>query len=116
MPLLDGFQATSRIRKLELELERPALRIHQRALQPGTRIPVFAVSASLMENQRASMVASGFDGWMLKPVSFARMYALVDGILNDDSRRAEVYRTGASWEAGGWLTLPPSRPGNPSFP
>lgn len=104
MPILDGFQATQKIREHENStpglLSLDAQRISR---QQNGRIPIFAVSASLMENQREQLSNYGFDGWILKPIDFTRLNVLLKGITDPAQRRRDVYRPGRNWESGGWL-------------
>jgi CheY-like chemotaxis protein len=63
MPILNGFEATQKIREAEATF----------VVTPGTeqrvsqvlngRIPIFAVSASLLEEQREKLSDCGMDGW-----------------------------------------------------
>lgn len=99
MPILDGYQATSAIRLFE-EREKPLLRLKSHRL--NGRIPIFAVSASLTEDQRADLWELGLDGWLLKPIMWDRFQALLDGVTNLDQRRKDIYQID-SWEKGGWL-------------
>ncbi len=71
--------------------------------QLNGRIPIFAVSASLLEKQRADMLALGMDGWILKPIDFKRLRRILSGILDPIQRSQDIYTPGCSWEAGGWL-------------
>ncbi|KAG8929351.1 Light-sensor Protein kinase, partial [Tulasnella sp. 417] len=99
MPILDGYQATSAIRSFE-ERERPILRLKSHRM--NGRIPIFAVSASLAEDQRADLWELGLDGWLLKPIMWDRFQDLLEGVTNLDQRRKDMYQTD-SWEKGGWL-------------
>ena len=67
------------------------------------RVPIFAVSASLVEKDRQLYVDGGFDGWIPKPIDFKRLSTLLMGIVKEDIRGACLYEPGA-WERGGWLT------------
>jgi len=66
------------------------------------RIPIVAVSASLLERERDMYVDAGFDGWILKPISFQRLREIMTGIVDKDVRHRNVYQTG-EWERGGWF-------------
>jgi CheY-like chemotaxis protein len=110
MPIVDGLTATKMIRsqeKLTPSNTRASAGSHSRTssgiegIRPP-RIPVFAVSASLLEEKRHEYVATGFDGWILKPVDFKRLEFLLKGIVHDRTRAEAVYEKG-HWEKGGWF-------------
>ena len=109
MPILNGFEATQRIRQLEAtKLPKTDRLTH---LLNGGRIPIFAVSASLVERQRGELEQIGIDGWFLKPIDFGRLHTILSGVTDPVQRSRDEYRVGASWEIGGWLlrTSPPPR-------
>ncbi|GJJ15639.1 hypothetical protein Clacol_009917 [Clathrus columnatus] len=110
MPILDGFEATKYIRALE-RYKPYDVRPTRRSLALNGRIPIFAVSASLIERQRHEMLELGFDGWLLKPLDFKRLKVILRGITDASERMACLYHSGCNWEAGGWLSGPelPSR-------
>lgn len=98
MPIMDGFQAAAEIRKLESTIDTIA------GIDPvrvDGRIPIFAVSASLYEHDRGSL-SKNFDGWILKPLDFARVRSILSGLEDTTKRAAEVYKAG-HWEAGGYF-------------
>ncbi|KAF3186849.1 Light-sensor Protein kinase [Orbilia oligospora] len=104
MPIMDGYASTKTIRKSETEGNSDAL--------PDThklngRIPIVAVSASLLEKERQMYIDCGFDGWILKPVDFKRLNILMDGIVNPETRLTCLYTPG-QWERGGWFGGCPS--------
>jgi CheY-like chemotaxis protein len=72
MPGLDGFEVLRAIR----------------ALKPPVRCRVLAVSAFVMEGDRERMLASGFDGYIAKPVSISHVRDQVRGILKSTSKAA----------------------------
>ena len=108
MPILNGFEATQRIRNLEAtKLPKTDRLAH---LLNGGRIPIFAVSASLVEHQRGELEQIGIDGWFLKPIDFGRLYTILRGVTDPVQRSRDEYRVGGGWEIGGWLlrsSLPP---------
>jgi CheY-like chemotaxis protein len=65
-------------------------------------VPIFAVSASLLEKDRQTYIDSGFDGWIMKPIDFQRIYELLGGVKSTEMRRSCFYRPGM-WEQGGWF-------------
>lgn len=99
MPIVDGFTSTRMIRSFERTHSMSCL--SSRAQLNG-RIPVFAVSASLVEAEREKYIENGFDGWILKPVDFKRVGLMLDGIVNEESRNSCLYEPG-NWERGGWF-------------
>lgn len=111
MPIMDGHGAAREIRRLENELGFSSGKA-DRLDKNGTvaspiliddRIPIFAVSASLYEDDRVGMMEH-FDGWLLKPLDFARVRTLLKAVQDKTGakRNAEVYSKG-NWERGGFL-------------
>lgn len=99
MPIVDGFTSTKMIRSFEKVHSKTCL--SSRAAANG-RIPIFAVSASLVERDRDKYVETGFDGWILKPVDFKRVDLLLKGIVDLEARNSCLYEPG-KWERGGWF-------------
>ena len=99
MPIVDGLTATKMIRSYEKS--HPTHVLSARAALNG-RIPIIAVSASLLERNIQSYISAGFDGWILKPISFDRLQDIMRGIVQRPTRSANLYRPG-SWERGGWF-------------
>lgn len=100
MPIVDGLTATKMIRSFEKS--HPTHLLSARASLNG-RVPILAVSASLLERDRQTYIDAGFDGWILKPISFLRLNEIMTGIVDKDVRKRELYRPGGSWEQGGWF-------------
>ncbi|KGO72451.1 CheY-like superfamily [Penicillium italicum] len=95
MPIVDGLGATQMIREYEQqELANETT--------PAPHIPIFAVSASLLEENRKMYMDSGFDGWVMKPIDFHRVDRLLGGVRLQWVREEVVYQPGV-WEAGGWF-------------
>ena len=108
MPLLNGFETTQHIRALEqsqvlanAEQGTPKNRRPSHVL--NGRIPIFAVSASLLEKQSKELLDYGLDGWILKPIDFKRLKILLRGLTDQQQRQKDVYCPGYNWESGGWL-------------
>jgi len=99
MPIVDGFSSTKMIRSYEKTQSGGCL--STRAKLNG-RVPIFAVSASLEEKEKSKYIATGFDGWILKPVDFKRVEQLLKGIVDDEIRNGCLYQPG-KWEQGGWF-------------
>ncbi|GAA5866364.1 hypothetical protein JCM8547_000754 [Rhodosporidiobolus lusitaniae] len=106
MPILDGLGASRSIRKIEKE--SPIPRSEQRpSVQLNRGIPILAVTASLPERERNTIVDAKLNGWLLKPIDFKRLKTLMQGALDAKARAKEIYTPG-QWERGGWLTTAPS--------
>jgi len=99
MPIVDGLTSTKMIRSFEKS--HPTHILSERASLNG-RTPIIAVSASLEERERQMYIDGGFDGWILKPVSFDRLNELLKGVVHEDIRARNVYAKGR-WEQGGWF-------------
>jgi CheY-like chemotaxis protein len=107
MPILNGFQATERVREIETKAAAEGQpESHRLAVQLNGRIPIFAISATLKEELRERMVGYGLDGWVLKPVDFKRLNRLLEGITETETRVKDIWAAGHDWERGGWLTEP----------
>jgi CheY-like chemotaxis protein len=113
MPILNGFEATEGVRAMEQADEKPTESLparptvqRRRSHQLNGRIPIFAVSASLREDQRDQMQGLGLDGWILKPVDFRRLFMILKGITDTEQREKDLYDPKRDWEFGGWLTKP----------
>jgi CheY-like chemotaxis protein len=68
----------------------------------NARVPIFAVSASLLESECQKYIDVGFDGWVMKPINFARLNVLLSGLVDLDARKGATYTPG-EWENGGWF-------------
>lgn len=95
MPIVDGIGATRLIR----EYEQQEIANETTA---APRIPIFAVSASLLEDNRDVYIKSGFDGWVMKPIDFQRLDRLLGGVRVPWIRQEHGYEPGM-WEDGGWF-------------
>ncbi|KAL5520100.1 hypothetical protein ACEPAG_1760 [Sanghuangporus baumii] len=103
MPILNGFDAARAIRELDSESSSAPNQERESRKLNGGHIPIFAVSASLLERQREDMRSYGMDGWILKPIEFKRLRKILAGIHDPEERNSAVYRPGCSWEEGGWF-------------
>ncbi len=99
MPIVDGLTSTKMIRSFEKSF--PDEFLSKRAALNG-RVPIFAVSASLIEKNHQVYIDAGFDGWILKPIDFKRLTVIMSGIVEEETRERCLYEPG-EWERGGWF-------------
>ena len=99
MPIVDGLSATKMIRSHEKV--HPSHWLSTKASLNG-RVPIIAVSATLVEQDRQTYIDAGFDGWILKPIHFDRLSELMRGIVDGSVRTKCLYQRG-QWEQGGWF-------------
>ncbi len=64
MPEMDGFEATSVIRRAETGT--------------GRRVPIIALTASAMASDRQRCVAAGMDDYLSKPIRVSELFAMLD--------------------------------------
>ncbi len=64
MPVMDGFEATRRIR--------------ERELKTGRHLPIVAMTANAMEGDLERCLAAGMDAYLTKPIHADRLYAEID--------------------------------------
>ncbi len=70
MPVMDGFQATSAIRKLE----------HPKK----AKVPIIALTAHAMQGDRERCLVAGMDAYVSKPVAGNELIELVERIAGDE--------------------------------
>jgi CheY-like chemotaxis protein len=78
MPVMDGFTAARRIRELERRGGR------------GKRLPIIALTANVMSEDRENCIAAGMDAHLGKPIEAAQLVACLLRYLKPDAGRPEV--------------------------
>jgi len=73
MPVLDGYEATRRLRRMESESGRPY-------------IPVIAMTANAMDGDRERCIEAGMDDYLPKPVDRDQLAAIIGRWVNRSSR------------------------------
>ncbi|KAE8556153.1 hypothetical protein EYB25_000853 [Talaromyces marneffei] len=99
MPIVDGMDSTAMIRKFEQSSHDYQLSDKAKPLE---RVPIFAVSASLVEKDVQKYIDTGFDGYIMKPIDFKRVNAILSALKADSTPEAMTYTPG-NWEHGGWF-------------
>jgi len=100
MPIVDGLTSTKMIRSYE----KTHTNIYSSRAALCGRLPIIAVSASLIEKQRQQYIDAGFDAWILKPISFVRLGQLMAAVVDVKIREECLYKPG-QWEKGGWFHM-----------
>ncbi|KAJ5564300.1 hypothetical protein N7513_000542 [Penicillium frequentans] len=100
MPIVDGMTATKEIREAEINSSKSS--VADTSTSPK-RIPIFAVSASLVERDENAYIDTGFDGWVMKPIDFARLNVILAGIYDVKAREGPA--EARDWEKGGWFDI-----------
>jgi PAS domain S-box-containing protein len=77
MPVMDGYEATQKIRLWETETSRP-------------RLPIVALTASAFEDDRKHCLEVGMDDFLAKPVDIEKLMATLGRWLTGGSEMAEV--------------------------
>jgi PAS domain S-box-containing protein len=78
MPVMDGFTAARRIREAERRSGR------------GKRLPIIALTANVMSEDRENCIAAGMDAHLGKPIEAAQLVACLLRYLKPDTSRPEV--------------------------
>ena len=86
MPHLDGLEATRRIRKPETGVINP-------------NIPIIAMTARAMEQDRLGCLAAGMDGFVTKPVQFAELVHALDTWLDSAAKNSGTQISSAALSA-----------------
>lgn len=68
MPVMDGFEATSRIRAADADF---------------SRIPILGLTAHNYDEVRDKCLEAGMDGFLCKPVSDSELLCAIEGLLAD---------------------------------
>jgi two-component system sensor histidine kinase/response regulator len=76
MPEMDGFEATAYIRTQERST--------------GAHIPIIAVTAHTMDNDRARCLAAGMDGYAAKPIQVAELLRVIAEVTTPGSSVATL--------------------------
>ncbi len=82
MPVMDGFEATSRIRN------------HEKS--HGTHIPIIAMTAHALKGDEERCLAAGMDDYISKPINFQKLLSIIPGNVNlkgDKRRKTEALQT-----------------------
>ncbi|KAF2007328.1 hypothetical protein P154DRAFT_614721 [Amniculicola lignicola CBS 123094] len=93
-------QSESQVSPFQRECWSPAIPNISTRFKP--RVPIFAVSASLNLYTQEGLAEAGFDGWLQKPVDFARLGLVLRGATDAGARAQAKYQC-QDLKAGGWF-------------
>jgi CheY-like chemotaxis protein len=68
MPVMDGFEASKRIREMEKK--------------SGTHQPIIALTALAMKGDKERCLASGMDGYVSKPIKLEELFSVIEKVLH----------------------------------
>ncbi|WP_168209713.1 PAS domain S-box protein [Chromobacterium paludis] len=85
MPEMDGLEATRQIRALERDGK--------------SKIPILALTASVMQEDNVRCLAAGMDGIAAKPIEFDQLLAAMENLVPDGEGRHNLGLTQSSGEA-----------------
>ncbi len=87
MPLLDGYDATRKIREFEAQAGRPA-------------VPVIAVTANALPGDMEKCVSAGMDDYISKPFNIQRLYTSLTRFLPEAEGDSGLHRLGEDVSSG----------------
>jgi PAS domain S-box-containing protein len=99
MPVLDGYEATARLRRLEAEaIASGKINLHQRTV-------VIAMTANALKGDREKCLAAGMDDYISKPISMEKLKSVLENwsaqlrITNQISNSEESPSSAANLES-----------------
>jgi two-component system sensor histidine kinase BarA len=86
MPVMDGGEATSRIRQME------------RQEYAGSHTPIIALSADIIPEHRDALLAAGADLYLTKPIDDSKFWQAIDNLVNANSPASTIPQAYAAEE------------------
>ncbi|TIB62597.1 hypothetical protein E3P77_03818 [Wallemia ichthyophaga] len=102
MPIKDGYNSCESIREAEKAGKIKGRNWHR----INSRIPIFAVSASISPSHHEALIKCGFDAFFTKPINFDLLNnRLIAGLIDKDKYVNGIYSENSteSFEKGGFL-------------
>ncbi|MBF0316892.1 MAG: response regulator [Nitrospirae bacterium] len=90
MPLMDGLQATRRIRDLETQYNTAMVSTESSAAPSPVHIPIIALTAGVMNGEIERYLQEGIDAVIGKPVDFDRLFDTIEEITPEGVGRMSV--------------------------
>jgi len=76
MPIMDGFEATRRIKRIQKD--------------KGQNIPIIAMTAYAQKEDREKCLASGMDSYLSKPVKADDLHAILNELFKQEESSADI--------------------------
>jgi signal transduction histidine kinase/DNA-binding response OmpR family regulator len=102
MPVMDGYQATRKIREWETEVreQRTEDRSQDSALSPqSSELPIIAMTAHAMAGDENKSLEAGMNGHVTKPIDPGQLFAALQKWIKPSENRAQVQKSEVSTES-----------------
>lgn len=101
MPLMNGLDATMKIREIESETEIGELPVTH--ILNRYRIPILATSASVYESDVVNCIHAGMDGFVNKPINVKLLDTLLKASQDLKMREKHVISQTGERQDGAWF-------------
>jgi len=79
MPVMNGLEATQKIREIE------AKAFNSKNIEKLKNIPIYALTANVMTEDRKKAIKSGMDGFLTKPIDIRDVYSVINKYANKNN-------------------------------
>jgi CheY-like chemotaxis protein len=112
MPVMDGFEATRRIREIESNVQDESADLsNQRPPITDHRTPIIAMTAHALTGDREACLAAGMDDYIAKPIDERELYAILVKRIKPGQRKITESGAPAPMVAAQWDDMPNEIPG-----